>query len=111
MIVEDVMLKKNRPKSLMATKVQTCGQIVVPARCRLVARLVDCGSGIHVRGCVEAAQVTSGKPVFLASTAVWRGDLTAPAVVVEAGAVISGGCFQVRAVCQAPIDTPANGQR
>ena len=39
-VVEDLVLKKNRPKLVMVTELQTCGRLVVPRGARVVAELV-----------------------------------------------------------------------
>ena len=93
-IVEDIILRKNRPKSLMVTKLQTCGRIVVPKRSRLVANLIEASEGCEVYGELQAKQVVSGKQVLIGAMAVWKGDLQAPSLLIEDGAVI-GGQFRV----------------
>lgn len=93
--IEDVVLKKNRPKLLMVSSVQTCGRIVVPKRTRLVAEVVDAHGGIEVHGHLEARTVRCRGPVVLAKKAYWRGDLTAPALSVADKAVIDPSRFRI----------------
>jgi hypothetical protein len=94
-IVEDFILKKNKPSLLMVTKVQTCGRIVVPRRARIVAKLVEAHGGIEVQGHLEADQVISGRCTLIDAKAYWRGNLKAPAVIIKPQAVIESGYFEV----------------
>ncbi len=94
-MVEDFILKKNKPSLLMVTKVQTCGKIVIPKRARIVADLVEAHDGIKVLGHMEAHKVLSGRVVVIGRKGHWRGDLKAPAVVIEDQAVLHRSLLQV----------------
>lgn len=96
-IVEDLVLKKNRPKLVMVTELQTCGRLIVPRGARVVAELVEANDGMEVLGHLEARQVRSGSSVKIGKKAYWRGALEAPSVVVEATAVIDRAEFSVTA--------------
>ena len=94
-VVEDLVLKKNRPKLLMVTELMTCGRLVVPRGSRVVADVVSANEGVEVRGHLEATRIRSGGLVVIGKKAYWRGGLEAAALVVEDSAVIDRGDFQV----------------
>ena len=94
-IVEDFILKKNKPSLLMVTRVQTCGRIVIPRRTRVVAKLVEAHGGIEVLGHMDAQQVISGQLTVIGDKAHWKGNLKSPTVVIHERAVIEGGYFEV----------------
>ena len=60
------------------------------------AELVEAHGGIEVQGHLEARRVISGQRALIGRKAFWRGDLEAPALVVEERAVISPSRFAVR---------------
>ncbi len=93
-IVEDLILKKNKPKLLLVSKVQTCGKIVVPKGARIGAELIEAHQGLEMRGVLQAKQVRGG-PVIIGATAEWRGNLNATLVTIELGAKIKEGQFNV----------------
>lgn len=94
-VVEDLVLKKNRPKLVMVTELQTCGRLVVPKGSRVVAELVEANGGMEVRGHMEAKRVRSGGAVLIGKKAYWRGSLEAAALIVESTAVIDRARFEV----------------
>ena len=96
-IVEDFILKKNKPSLMMVTSVQTCGRIVVPRRTRVVAKFVEAHGGIEVLGHMDAKQVVSGQLTVIGDKGHWKGNLKSPAVVIHERAVIEGGYFEVPA--------------
>lgn len=68
--------------------IETYGSIVVEKKGTCNADRVHCGS-MDVRGKVNA-QVTSRGPVHIGPQAEVRGDVTAPTLAVDAGAVLEG---------------------
>ena len=94
-VLEDLVLKKNRPKLVMVSELQTCGRLVVPRGSRVVAELVDANVGLEVQGHLEAKLVRSDGAVLIGKKAYWRGALEAAAVVVDPTAVIDRARFNV----------------
>ena len=94
-IVEDLELKKNRPKLVMVTELATCGRLVVPKGARVVAETVSAGEGLVVKGHLEAKDVHCGRAVLIGKKAYWRGRLQASTLVVEDTAVIERAFFDV----------------
>jgi hypothetical protein len=70
-----------------STRLVTCGKVVVERKGRAVTRTVEAGDGVEVEGTLEA-KVTAAGPVLLTSTARLKGELEAPELEVELGAVI-----------------------
>lgn len=95
-IVEDLTVKVIMPVS----EIQTCGRIVVTKRGSVKARLVQAVGGLEVLGRLEADDVVSGGPVFIAASARWRAACRAPSLTIEDGARIERSSF---AVPSAPV--------
>jgi len=93
-IVEDLVLKKNKPKLLLVSKVQTCGRIVVPKGSRIGAELVVGHEGVEVQGQMEARRVV-GRHVVIGAKAEWRGDVEALTLRIHDGAKIRTSRFDV----------------
>ncbi len=74
--------------------VETAGIVVIERKGWLRSPNVRVVEGIEVHGRVEA-DVTCDGPVVLGPKAHWHGNLTAPALLVSAGAVITGGFFRI----------------
>jgi cytoskeletal protein CcmA (bactofilin family) len=83
------------------SKLQTCGKVHVQRKGVLVASLLEAREGVEILGTVEAT-IVSGGPVFIGPKARVKGDVTAPSLWVEKGAVIDGGHFKVAQ----PLDAP-----
>jgi len=77
-----------------ASKIETCGWIVVDRKGQLSAATVRVSSGMEVHGAVRASVVSQG-PVIITKTARWKGDCCAPRIEIEPGAVIEGGKFRI----------------
>ncbi len=105
-VLEDLVLKKNRPKLVMVSVLQTCGRLVVPKGSRVVAELVEANVGLEVLGHMEAKLVRSGGTVVIGKKAYWRGALEAATVVVDPTAVIEGAQFHVSGADAASADHP-----
>lgn len=88
--IEDVVVRGNHH----ANSVETCGKILVAPRGWLMAGVVIAAGGIEVLGRLHAKYVQSG-PVFLAAGATWRGSLLAPSIVIEPGASVEDGLFDI----------------
>lgn len=89
-IVGDVVIKHLQPVRL----VQTCGRVVVHAKGRVNAELVEAHAGVEILGGLTA-NVVSGGPVHIGPKARWRGDCRAPSLRIDAGARIEGGLFTI----------------
>jgi hypothetical protein len=88
--VEDLIVK-----ALAAVQqIQTCGRIVVQKKGHVIARLVEAHGGVEVDGILEA-NVLSGGPVRIGAKAVWKGNCSAPSVLLEPGCKITGGYFRI----------------
>jgi hypothetical protein len=68
--------------------IDTCGVVTVEKKGQIVADKVLCG-GLVVRGKLKA-QVISRGPVLVGPDAEIKGDVTAPALAVGAGATLDG---------------------
>jgi len=68
--------------------IETCGIITVERQGTIVADRVHCG-GLVVRGKVKGNVLSRG-PVLVGPEAEIRGQVTAPAIAVGAGAVLEG---------------------
>ncbi len=88
--IEDVVVRGNHH----ANSVETCGKILVAPRGWLMAGVVIAAGGIEVLGRLHAKYVQSG-PVFLAAGATWRGSLLAPSIIIEPGASVEDGLFDI----------------
>lgn len=94
--LDDLVVRGLPPASGAPGKLQTCGQVVVEKKSAYVGQTVEAVEGVEVHGRLEA-HVTSRGPVVLGSQAQVKGDLTAPSLRVEPGAVIKGGFFRIGA--------------
>ncbi len=90
----------------MIGRVETCGRVIVARRASLHAQTLIAGGGIEVDGRCQADAVCHG-PVRLTRRARWSGDCAAPSIVIEPGAVIERGRFQISAGRDAPTDPPS----
>lgn len=75
-------------------KVQTCGRLLVHRRGSLVASVIEAMQGIEIQGHAEGT-ISSGGPVFIGPKARVKGDVSAPSIWMEPGAVIEGGYFKI----------------
>lgn len=98
------------------SRLQTCGRLVVHRKGSLVASLIEAREGIEVLGHVEG-KLVSGGPVLIGPRARVKGDVQAPSVWVEPGAVIEGGYFQIvgadrlaKGPSRAPAPPPGAGE-
>ena len=89
-IVGDIVVKALKP----VHRVQTCGRVVVQARGRINADLVEAHLGVEILGGLDA-RVHSGGPVLIGPKARWKGDCSAPSVEIHEGARIEGGEFRI----------------
>lgn len=76
------------------SRLQTCGRLIVHRRGSVVAPLIEAREGIEIHGHAEG-RVLSGGPVLIGPKARVKGDLSAPSIWVEPGAVIEGGYFRI----------------
>jgi hypothetical protein len=75
-------------------RVQTCGQLVVHRTGSLVASVIEAMQGIELLGHAEGA-IVSGGPVVIGPKARVKGNVTAPSIWMEPGAVVEGGYFKI----------------
>jgi cytoskeletal protein CcmA (bactofilin family) len=90
LVIEDVVIKTAHN----VRKIQTCGKVVIEKKGRVVAQLVEAHGGVDVEGYLEA-KVVSGGHVRIAAKAHWKGDCSAPSLVVELGGQIEKGYFVI----------------
>lgn len=76
------------------SKVQTCGKVVVRRKSTLVAPLIEASEGIDVFGAAEGTLVTNGR-VYVGPKGRVKGDVRAPSLFIEKGAVVEGGFFRI----------------
>jgi len=74
--------------------VRTCGRIVIERSGHLSARVIEGRLGVVVHGVAEGA-VKTGVPLYVAPGGVVKGDVSAPALDVQAGGTIEGGVIRV----------------
>lgn len=100
--IEDVTVKSYLP----VNDLQTCGQIKVTKRGRVVARRIQAGDGITCEGTLEGAVETQG-PVRLGSKSTWKGQsLHSASLRIDDGAKLLG-LIQVPAPQSPAEDAPA----
>src|SRR5437588_12080131 len=86
---KSLKLEDQRFKQYEARRViETCGIVTIEKKGHVVADKINCG-GVIVRGKVKG-QVISRGPVLGGPEAEIKGDVTAPALAVGAGAVLEG---------------------
>jgi len=104
-IVQDVVVK-----GLKTTrKLQTCGRVVIKARGRVIAGVIEAQLGVEVLGALNG-NVISGGPVIIGPKGRWRGDCCAPTLQVKLGARIESGFFQIPNTHSPQPDTDAMGR-
>src|SRR2546421_12960595 len=81
--LEDVAVKQYEARRVIAT----CGVVTIDKKGTAVAD-IKCG-GLIVRGKIKGA-IESRGPVLIGPEAEVKGDITAPAIAVGAGAVLDG---------------------
>lgn len=90
LVIEDVIIKTAHS----VRKIQTCGKLIVEKKGRCVAQLIEAQGGVEVEGYIEG-KVFSGGHVRIGAKASWKGDLSAPSLVVELGGKIDRGYFVI----------------
>ena len=99
-IVHDIEIKNQvGPKS----ELKTCGQIIIKKRGRLICQTVVAHNGLVCEGIIDARTVQSRTTVTLGPKSTFKGDLTAPAVEMAAGAKVKRSRFDIGR----PPDPPA----
>jgi hypothetical protein len=76
-------------------ELKTCGKIVVKKRGRLICQQIVAHAGIECVGIIDAKDVVSGQTVTLGPKSQFKGNLTAPGLIVEQGAKISSSQFAI----------------
>jgi predicted RNA-binding Zn-ribbon protein involved in translation (DUF1610 family) len=106
LVIEDVVIKTAHN----VRKIQTCGRLIIEKKGRVVAQLVEAQGGVDVEGYLEA-KVVSGGHVRIAAKAHWKGDCSAPSLVVELGGQIEKGYFVIPedALGMADLPIPQSG--
>lgn len=99
--LDDLVVKN----TCWTSRVQTCGSLVVHRKGMLVSTRIEARAGMHILGGVEGS-LLSGGPVFIGKFAHIKGDLTAPAIDIENGAVINGGRFTITSTRSAQTQPP-----
>ncbi|MDX2148858.1 MAG: polymer-forming cytoskeletal protein [Planctomycetota bacterium] len=75
--------------------IETCGRIVIRPGARVRARSVRSGDGIRIEGELEGAIVSFG-PVVIGPRARWQGELEAPELRIEEGALVGESTLLIR---------------
>jgi cytoskeletal protein CcmA (bactofilin family) len=79
----------------LGQRVQTCGIVFVDYSGRVNAPVVEATEAVEVLGQLDARAVTSLGHVVIGASARWKGDCKAKVLVVQDGATIDGGFFQI----------------
>ena len=82
--LEDIRFKEYQARRV----IDTCGIVTVEKKGNVVTDKVNCG-GLIVRGKLKGTIISRG-PVLVGPEAEIRGDVTAPALAVGAGAILEG---------------------
>ncbi len=82
--LEDVQFKKYEARRV----IETCGVVTVEKKGNVVADQIKCG-GMVVRGRVRGRIMSRGT-VLVGPDADMKGDVTAPAIAIGAGALLEG---------------------
>ncbi|MEO0514728.1 MAG: polymer-forming cytoskeletal protein [Planctomycetota bacterium] len=98
MVADQVIDKQRGP----IRELKTCGKVTIKKRGRLICHHIVAHAGLECEGIVDAKTVISGMPVILGKKSNFKGDLTAPAVVITEGATIQPSLFAIGP----PIDEP-----
>lgn len=99
--VEDIVVEREE----VGSKFETCGRVIIRRKGRMVASTVVASLGVEVMGELEADAVVSSR-IFIGSRARWRGHCQAGVIIVEPGATIRSGRFQIQLQ---PLETNASG--
>lgn len=89
-------------KGFTGAKAQTCGTVQVRRKARLLASAVEASAGVQVLGALEGNVVTAG-PMHIGPYGRFKGNCKAHSLIVDQGARIDGGYFEI-------VGTPAAGQ-
>lgn len=84
------------------TELKTCGKIVIKKRGRLICQRIVAHDGLICEGIIDAKTVASRMPVTLGKKSNFKGDLTAPSVDIQAGAVIQPSQFAIGPLIDEP---------
>jgi hypothetical protein len=102
LIVADQEIKGQRGP---IRELKTCGQIIVKKRGRLICQHVVAHAGLSCEGIIDAKTVASGRPVTLGPKSTFKGDLTAPALNLAAGAKVQPSRFAIGPPPPPPADS------
>lgn len=81
--------------TVSATRLETCGRVVVTGRGRATVKVVRASRGIDVEGELTTDEAGTAGHLYLGPGAKWRGDCRAASVVMHPGAVVRGGLFRI----------------
>lgn len=82
--LEDIRIKEYQARR----QIDTCGTVVVEKKGNVISDRILCGAMV-IRGKVKG-QITSRGCVLISPEAEVKGDVTAPALAVGAGAILEG---------------------
>lgn len=102
--LDDLVASK---KQHVAGTLATCGRLVVEEKSSLTMRSVAAIEGAEIRGSIEGS-VSTPSNVIIGPNARVKGNLSASSIVIEAGAVVEGGFFEIRPRA-APATNPGTG--
>jgi hypothetical protein len=75
--------------------IQTDGCVHIAPGAQYRARSLHVTEHLYVEGTVESNSAACGGTAYLTTTSRWKGDCRAAKLVVEAGAIIDGGFFEI----------------
>ncbi|MEM7681915.1 MAG: polymer-forming cytoskeletal protein [Planctomycetota bacterium] len=76
-------------------ELRTCGKVTVARRGRLICDVIEAHGGVDCQGIVDAKKVLCGRTLTIGAKAQFKGDVQAPAVVMEEGARVAPSLFAV----------------
>ncbi|MBX3359611.1 MAG: polymer-forming cytoskeletal protein [Phycisphaeraceae bacterium] len=77
------------------TRLQTCGRLVITARGRVTAKVVQASGGIEVHGRLQAESAATPGHFYLAPGAVHSGNVRASSLIVHPGSTVLAGHFEI----------------
>lgn len=106
LIVGDIIVKQLKGP---LKELRTCGKLQVQKRGRVIAEHIEVHGGIENLGVIDARDVLSGRLVTLGAKSRFKGDLTAPGLIIKSGARVDRGYFAVPEDPLALEDLPEPG--
>ena len=106
LIVGDIVVKQLKGP---IKELRTCGKLEIHKRGRLIAEHIEAHGGIENLGVIDARDVRCGRTVMLGAKSRFKGNLSAPGLVIKAGARVDRSYFSVPEDPLALADLPLPG--